>query len=282
MRSGIIAKKVGMTRLFMEDGKQIPVTVLHLDNLQVIAQRTADKDGYTAVQLGAGAAKAKRTSKAMRGHYSAAKVEPKRKLAEFHVSEDGLIDVGAEISAEHFLEGQKVDVSGTSIGKGFAGAMKRHNFGGLRATHGVSVSHRSHGSTGQCQDPGKVFKGKKMAGHMGSARVTTQNLQVVKTDADRGVIMVKGAVPGSKGGWVTIKDAVKKPTPENVIYPAGLKSMAEEAERLAEEAAAAAAAEEEAAAKAAAEAEQAAADAAEAEIANEASADDAAPTEGDK
>lgn len=226
MRSGIIAKKVGMTRLFMEDGKQIPVTVLQLDGLQVVAQRTADKDGYTAVQLGAGAAKVKRTSQAMRGHFAAAKVEPKRKVAEFRVSEDNLIGVGEEISAEHFLEGQKVDVSGTSIGKGFAGAMKRHNFGGLRATHGVSISHRSHGSTGQCQDPGKVFKGKKMAGHMGAARVTTQNLEVVKTDADRGLLMIKGAVPGSKGGWVTVKDAVKKKLPDGVPFPAALKSAA--------------------------------------------------------
>ncbi|MEJ6403821.1 50S ribosomal protein L3 [Yoonia sp. 2307UL14-13] len=265
LRTGLIAKKVGMTRLFMEDGKQIPVTVLSLEKLQVVAQRTADKDGYVAVQLGAGEAKAKRTSKAMRGHFAAAKVEPKRKVAEFRVAPENLIKVGEEILANHYFEGQYVDVSGTSIGKGFAGAMKRHNFGGLRASHGVSISHRSHGSTGQCQDPGKVFKGKKMAGHMGAAKVTTQNLQVVKTDTDRGVIMVKGAVPGSKGGWVTIKDAVKKPTPENVIYPAGLKSMKEEAERLAEEAAAAAAAEEEAAAKAAAEAEQAALEAAEAE-----------------
>jgi large subunit ribosomal protein L3 len=229
MRSGIIAKKVGMTRLFMEDGKQIPVTVLHLDGLQVVAQRTTEKDGYTAVQLGAGSAKAKRTSKAMRGHFAAAKVEPKRKLAEFRVSEDALIEVGAEISAEHFVEGQKVDVSGTSIGKGFAGAMKRWNFGGLRASHGVSISHRSHGSTGQCQDPGKVFKGKKMAGHMGAARVTTQNLEVVKTDADRGLVFIKGAVPGSKGGWVTVKDAVKKKAPEGLPFPAGLKAAATEA-----------------------------------------------------
>ncbi len=263
LRTGLIAKKVGMTRLFMEDGKQIPVTVLSLENLQVVAQRTAETNGYTAVQLGAGNAKAKRTSKAMRGHFAAAKVEPKRKVAEFRVAPENMINVGETLTANHYFEGQYVDVCGTSIGKGFAGAMKRHNFGGLRATHGVSISHRSHGSTGQCQDPGKVFKGKKMAGHMGAAKVTTQNLQVVKTDADRGLIMVKGAVPGSKGGWVTLKDAVKKPTPENVIYPAGLKSMAEEAERLAEEAAAAAAAEEEAAAKAAAEAEQAALEAAE-------------------
>ncbi len=224
LRSGVIAKKVGMTRLFMEDGKQIPVTVLQLDNLQVVAQRTPEKDGYAAVQLGAGTAKAKRTSKAMRGHFAAAKVAPKRKIAEFRVDAENLIGVGEEITANHYQEGQFVDVSGTSIGKGFAGAMKRHNFGGLRATHGVSISHRSHGSTGQCQDPGKVFKGKKMAGHMGAVRVTTQNLQVVKTDSDRGLIMVKGAVPGSKGGWVTIKDAVKKPLPDGVPLPAALKS----------------------------------------------------------
>lgn len=224
MRSGVIAKKVGMTRLFMEDGKQIPVTVLQLDNLQVVAQRTEDKDGYTAVQLGAGTAKAKRTSKAMRGHFAAAKVEPKRKIVEFRVAEDNLIEVGAEIAANHYLDGQFVDVSGTSIGKGFAGAMKRHNFGGLRASHGVSISHRSHGSTGQCQDPGKVFKGKKMAGHMGAAKVTTQNLQVVKTDADRGLVFIKGAVPGSKGGWVTIKDAVKKAAPADLPLPAAIKT----------------------------------------------------------
>jgi len=229
MRSGIIAKKVGMTRLFMEDGKQIPVTVLELDGLQVVAQRTTEKDGYTAVQLGAGSAKAKRTSQAMRGHFAAANVAPKRKVAEFRVSEDALIEVGAEISAEHFLEGQKVDVAGTSIGKGFQGAMKRHNFGGLRASHGVSISHRSHGSTGQCQDPGKVFKGKKMAGHMGAVRVTTQNLEVVKTAAARGLVFIKGAVPGSKGGWVTVKDAVKKKAPEGLPFPAGLKSAATEA-----------------------------------------------------
>jgi large subunit ribosomal protein L3 len=229
LRSGVIAKKVGMTRLFMEDGKQIPVTVLHLDNLQVVAQRTADKDGYSAVQLGAGNAKAKRTSKAMRGHFAAANVAPKRKVAEFRVDAENLVAVGEEITADHYFEGQFVDVSGTSIGKGFAGAMKRHNFKGLRATHGVSISHRSHGSTGQCQDPGKVFKGKKMAGHMGAARVTTQNLQVIKTDAERGLVMVKGAVPGSRGGWVTIKDAVKKPVPENVVLPAALKSAKVEA-----------------------------------------------------
>ena len=226
LRSGVIAKKLGMTRLFLEDGKQVPVTVLLLDNLQVVAQRTAERDGYTAVQLGAGAAKAKRTTAAMRGHFAKANVAPKRKVAEFRVSPENLIEVGAEISAEHYAAGQYVDIAGTSIGKGFAGAMKRHNFGGLRATHGVSVSHRSHGSTGQCQEPGKVFKGKKMAGHMGAVRVTTQNIQVVRTDAERGLIMVKGSVPGNKGGWVTIKDAVKKPLPKDLPLPAALKMAA--------------------------------------------------------
>ncbi|MFW2589083.1 50S ribosomal protein L3 [Sagittula sp. SSi028] len=226
MRSGVIAKKIGMTRVFQEDGKQIPVTVLQLDNLQVVAQRTEEANGYSAVQLGCGAAKAKRTSQAMRGHFAKAGVEPKRKVVEFRVAPENLIEVGAEIIADHYFEGQFVDVSGITIGKGFAGGMKRHNFGGLRATHGVSISHRSHGSTGQCQNPGKVFKGKKMAGHMGSVRVTTQNLQVVKTDADRGVILIKGAVPGPKGSWVTVKDAVKKPTPDNVVLPAAVRSAA--------------------------------------------------------
>ena len=226
MRSGIIAKKVGMTRLFMDNGKQIPVTVLHMENLQVVAQRTNEKHGYTAVQLGAGKSKVKNVSKAMRGHFAVAKVEPKRKIAEFRVAPENLIDIGSEITAEHYVEGQFVDVSGTSIGKGFAGAMKRHNFGGLRASHGVSISHRSHGSTGQCQGPGKVFKGKKMAGHMGAARVTTQNLQVVKVDTERGLIMIKGAVPGSKGGWVTVKDAVKKAAIDGVPYPAALRAVA--------------------------------------------------------
>lgn len=259
----------------MEDGKQIPVTVLQLDKLQVVAQRTPEKDGYTAVQLGAGTAKVKRTSQAMRGHFAAASVEPKRKVAEFRVDPEAMLAVGEEIIADHYFEGQYVDVAGTSIGKGFAGAMKRHNFGGLRASHGVSISHRSHGSTGQCQDPGKVFKGKKMAGHMGAARVTTQNLQVIRTDSARGLIMVKGAVPGSKGGWVTVKDAVKKPFPETAILPAALRSAADEAAKAAEEAAAAAAAEAEAEAKRLAE-EQAAAEAealkaAEAEIAAEGS-----------
>ena len=273
MRSGVIARKVGMTRLFMEDGKQVPVTVLQLDGCQVVAQRTAEKDGYTAVQLGAGAARAKRVSQAMRGHFAAASVAPKRKVAEFRVAPENMIGVGEEIIADHYFEGQFVDVTGTSIGKGFAGGMKRHNFRGLEATHGVSISHRSHGSTGQCQDPGRVFKGKKMAGHMGAARVTTQNLQVVRTDSDRGLIMVKGAVPGAKGGWVTIKDAVKKPVPENAILPAALMSAKKEAQRQAEEAAAQAEAEakaaEEAAAAEAAAAEEAALKEAEAQIESE-------------
>ncbi|MEO1492494.1 MAG: 50S ribosomal protein L3 [Pseudomonadota bacterium] len=229
MRSGIIAKKLGMTRLFLEDGRQVPVTVLQMENCQVVAQRTGEKDGYTAVQLGVGAAKAKNTTQPMRGHFAKANVAPKRKVAEFRVSPDNMIDVGAEISADHFLAGQKVDVAGTSIGKGFAGAMKRHNFGGLRASHGVSISHRSHGSTGQCQDPGRVFKGKKMAGHMGAARVTVQNLEVVKTDADRGLIMIKGAVPGSKGGWVTVRDAVKTKAPEGLPMPAAIRAAVAEA-----------------------------------------------------
>ena len=238
MRSGVIAQKMGMTRIFTDAGEQIPVTVLKLDGLQVVAQRTKEKNGYNAVQLGIGMAKVKNTSKPMRGHFAVAKVEPKRKLAEFRVSEENMIDVGAELSADHFVEGQKVDVTGTSIGKGFAGAMKRHNFGGLRASHGVSVSHRSHGSTGQCQDPGKVFKGKRMAGHMGSTRITTQNLEVVRTDAERGLILVKGAVPGSKGAWIYIKDAIKKALPDNVPMPAGLKGEAPAAEASSEEGAA--------------------------------------------
>jgi large subunit ribosomal protein L3 len=209
MRSGVIAQKVGMTRVFTEAGEHVPVTVLKLDKCQVVAQRTPEKNGYTAVQLGAGLAKVKNVAKAERGHFAIAKVEPKRKVVEFRVSADNLIEVGTEIKADHFAEGQLVDVTGTSIGKGFAGAMKRHNFGGLRATHGVSVSHRSHGSTGGRQDPGKVFKNKRMAGHMGDVRVTTQNLEVVRVDTERGLMLIKGAVPGAKGGWVLVRDAAK-------------------------------------------------------------------------
>ena len=224
MRCGIIARKLGMTRLFLEDGRQIPATVLQLDSVQVVAQKTSGRDGYTAVQLGAGNARLHRVNRPMRRHFAVAGVAPKRKLAEFRVSPENLVQVGAEITADHFIPGQRVDVSGTSIGKGFAGAMKRHNFRGLGASHGVSVSHRSHGSTGQCQDPGKVFKGKKMAGHMGNAKVTTQNLEVVKTDVERGLILIKGAVPGARGGWVTVRDALKKRPPENLPYPAAVRA----------------------------------------------------------
>ena len=223
MRSGVIAQKLGMTRIFTEDGSHVPVTVLGLQNCQVVGQRTQDKDGYVALQLGAGTVRAKNVTKAERGQFAVAKVEPKRIVAEFRVSEDNLIEVGASLQADHFAIGQKVDVTGTSIGKGFAGAMKRHNFGGLRATHGVSVSHRSHGSTGQRQDPGKVFKGKKMAGHLGAARVTTQNVEVVKTDIERGLIMVKGSVPGAKGGWIMIRDAVKLGKQDGVQFPGSFK-----------------------------------------------------------
>jgi len=223
MRTGMIAQKMGMTRVFTEEGNHVPVTVLKVDNCQVVAVRTAETDGYTAVQLGVGTVKVKNVSKAERERFAKAKVEPKRKLVEFRVSEDALLEVGAEISVEHFLAGQFVDVTGTTIGKGFAGAMKRHNFGGLRATHGVSVSHRSHGSTGQRQDPGKTFKNKKMAGHMGVVRVTTQNLKVVSTDAQRGLILVEGAVPGHEGGYVTLKDAVKRRAPEGLPFPAAVK-----------------------------------------------------------
>lgn len=225
MRTGILARKVGMTRLFGEGGVHVPVTVLQVDNLQVVAQRTQESHGYTALQLGWGTAKVKNVSKAMRGHFAKSKVEPKRRLTEFRVSEDALVDTGTELSASHFVTGQFVDVTATSIGKGFAGAMKRHGFSGLRASHGVSVSHRSLGSTGQCQDPGKVFKGKKMAGQMGNVRVTTQNLRIVDTDDARGLILVRGAVPGSKGGFVRIIDAVKKAVPEGLPFPAGIKGM---------------------------------------------------------
>jgi large subunit ribosomal protein L3 len=219
MRSGVIAQKMGMMRVFTEAGEHVPVTVLRLANCQVVAHRTGEKNGYVALQLGAGTRKVKNVVKAERGHFAVAKVEPKRKLAEFRVSEDGLIPVGAEITADHFVPGQYVDVTGTSIGKGFAGPMKRWNFGGLRASHGVSISHRSHGSTGGRQDPGKTFKGKKMAGHLGVERVTTLNLKVVQTDVERGLILVEGAVPGAKGGWITVRDAVKKKLPDSVPKP---------------------------------------------------------------
>jgi large subunit ribosomal protein L3 len=224
MRSGVIAQKIGMTRIYNDAGEHVPVTVLRMENCQVVAQRTQEKNGYTAVQLGVGLAKVKNTTKALRGHFAAASVEPKSKVAEFRVSPDNLIDVGSEITVEHFVAGQKVDVTGTSIGKGFQGVMKRHNFAGGRATHGNSVSHRTHGSTGQRQDPGKVFKGKKMAGHMGDVRVTTQNLEVVSTDTDRGLILIRGAVPGSKGSWIYVRDAVKAPLPDNAPKPAAIRS----------------------------------------------------------
>lgn len=226
MRSGVIAQKVGMTRIFTDAGEHIPVTVLKLDNVQVLAHRTSDKNGYTAVQLGAGTRKPSRLTKSERQNFAKVEVEPKRKIVEFRVSADNLIEVGAEITADHFIPGQFVDITGTNIGKGFQGAMKRWNFGGLRATHGVSVSHRSHGSTGQRQDPGKVFKGKKMAGHMGDETVTTQNLVVVRTDVARGLVMVRGAVPGSKGGWVLVRDAVKKALPKDAPKPGAFKARA--------------------------------------------------------
>jgi large subunit ribosomal protein L3 len=219
MRSGVIAQKVGMMRVFTDAGEHVGATVLRLANCQVIAHRTKDKDGYVALQLGAGLRKAGNVSKAERGHFAAAKVEPKRKLAEFRVGETELIPVGAEITADHFVVGQYVDVTGTSIGKGFAGPMKRWNFGGLRASHGVSISHRSHGSTGGRQDPGKTFKNKKMAGHMGVERVTTLNLKVVMTDVERGLVYVEGAVPGHKGGWIMLRDAVKKALPKDLPTP---------------------------------------------------------------
>ena len=223
MRSGLIAQKLGMTRIFKEDGTHVPVTVLGLQNCQVVGQRTADRDGYTALQLGAGTVKTKNITKADRGQFAVAKVEPKRQITEFRVDPENLIEVGATMQADHFAEGQLVDVTGTSIGKGFAGGMKRWNFGGLRATHGVSVSHRSIGSTGGRQDPGKTFKNKKMPGHMGVDRITTLNLRVVQTDVERGLILVEGAVPGSKGGWISVRDAVKKPLPKEAPKPGKFK-----------------------------------------------------------
>ena len=229
MRTGVIAKKLGMARFFDEAGTHVPVTVLSLEGCQVIAQRTQDKDGYVALQLGAGAKKPKNTSKAMRGHFAKAEVEPKRTLAEFRVSEGNLIDVGAEFTADHYLPGQKIDVTGTTVGKGFQGAMKRWNFGGMRATHGVSVSHRAHGSTGQRQDPGKTFAGKKMAGHLGQETVTTLNLTVWRVDVERGLILVKGAVPGTEGSFVKIRDAVKIAAPKDVPTPGAFRKAGEEA-----------------------------------------------------
>ena len=228
MRTGLLAQKVGMTRIFSADGQHVPVTVLKVDGCHVVAQRTEAEHGYVALQLGAGAIKPKNCTKAQRGHFAKAKVEPRRKVVEFRVTEDALVDIGAELTAAHFLAGQKVDVTGTSIGKGFAGGMKRWNFGGLRATHGVSVSHRSLGSTGQRQDPGRTFKGKKMAGHMGAERVTTQNLTVVSIDEDQGLIFIKGSVPGADNGWVMVRDAVKKAKPEGLPFPAAIRQASNE------------------------------------------------------
>jgi large subunit ribosomal protein L3 len=247
MRTGLIAQKLGMTRVFTDEGNHVAVTVLRVDHCQVVAQRTQEKDGYTALQLGVGAAKVKNVSQPQRGHFAKAKVEPKAKLAEFRVSEDALVPVGAEITAAHFIPGQHVDVTGTSIGKGFAGGMKRHNFGGLRATHGVSISHRSLGSTGQRQSPGKTFKNKKMAGHLGAERVTTQSLRVVASDAERGLLLIRGAVPGANQGWVLVKDAAKRRLPDGLPFPAALKDLAHgNGEAAAEEAPAAEAGGEEA------------------------------------
>jgi len=234
MRSGVIAQKIGMSRVFTDAGAHVPVTVLRLANCQVVAHRTMEKNGYVALQLGSGTRKVKNVTKAERGNFAIAKVEPKRKVTEFRVSEDALIPVGAEITADHFLPGQYVDVTGTSIGKGFAGGMKRWNFGGLRASHGVSISHRSIGSTGGRQDPGKTFKNKKMPGHMGVDRITTLNLKVVQTDVERGLILVEGAVPGAKGGWITVRDAVKKALPKDAPKP-GKFRLAEAGDKAAAE-----------------------------------------------
>jgi len=259
MRSGVIAQKLGMTRVFTEEGNHVPVTVLRLGNCQVIGHRTKDKNGYVALQLGAGERRAGNMSKADRGGFAKVKIEPKRKLAEFRVTEDALIPVGAEITADHFVVGQFVDVCGTSIGKGFAGGMKRWNFGGLRASHGVSISHRSIGSTGGRQDPGKTFKNKKMPGHLGTDRVTTLNLKVVQTDVARGLILVEGAVPGPKSGWILVRDAVKKSLPKEAPKPGKFKTTDRpKAEAKAEAKNEEAPKADDAAAKAAAAAEQAA------------------------
>ena len=225
MRTGLLARKLGMTRFFGVDGSHVPVTVLLVEDNEVVAVRSAAVDGYVALQLGMGKAKTKNVTKPMRGHFAKAKVEPKKVLGEFRVADDAVVEAGAKLSAAHFVAGQRVDVSATSIGKGFAGAMKRHNFGGLRATHGVSISHRSHGSTGQRQDPGKTFKGKKMAGHMGARRVTTLNLEVAGVDPDRGLLLIRGAVPGAKGAVVRVRDAIKRARPAEAPYPAGLAGM---------------------------------------------------------
>ena len=224
MRTGVIAKKLGMTRVFADDGAHVPVTVLQLDGCQVVGQRTQERDGYVALQLGAGTKKAKNTNKAQREAFAKLEVEPKAHVTEFRITADAMLDVGSEFTADHFVAGQKVDVQAPTIGKGFAGAMKRWNFGGLRATHGVSVSHRSHGSTGQRQDPGKTFKGKKMAGHLGQEIVTVQNLTVFRVDTDRGLILIKGAIPGHDGTWIKVRDAVKKAVPADAPFPGGIKS----------------------------------------------------------
>jgi len=228
MRSGLIAQKMGMTRVFAENGEHVPVTVLKVEGCQVIDVQSRERNGYVAVQLGAGTAKVRNVNKPMRGHFARSKIEPKKKLVEFLVTEEAILNVGDELTADHFVVGQRVDVAGTSIGKGFAGGMKRHNFRGLEASHGVSISHRSHGSTGNSQDPGKVFKGKKMAGHMGAERVTVQNLSVVRTDAEEGIILVSGSVPGHKGAWVEISDAVKSAIPENAPIPGSIRPVTAE------------------------------------------------------
>lgn len=288
MRTGLVAKKVGMSRYYTEHGEHLPVTILKMEQAQVIGQRTKEKNGYTAVIVAAGLRKQKNISKPVRGQFIKAKLEAKDKIVEFRVAEDALVDIGANLSVSHFVAGQKVDVTGTSIGKGFAGAMKRHNFSGLEATHGVSVSHRSHGSTGQRQDPGRVFKGKKMAGHMGDRRVTIQNLEIVETDTDEGLIIIRGAVPGSEGSYVIIRDAVKHERPENAPFPAGRKRLEAETKKKEEEAVAKHKAEEEAEAakeaeelaKAEAKAREEAKEAKEHE--NEATGDKAEPKDDDK